>query len=782
MLKSNVSVFSYIKEEMKRRRREEEEISGFLIALKTLGLPESQIESQLEVFVENPDLREKLRAVVRETLRDRIAKLESKQQNDKMGRRRRRRKDEGEGKKQKRLKRVLPPVRQKRPGIGSRLYNDAKRRQEIEFLRKKEIEDRIQDVKVRKAKAKVASPSQIHSRLFADAERRETELIKKRRGQSTIVKFKANPIPHTSKIEFDHEDKEFYSEIESFLGRAGPRDISRVHKCFQAKLALRDRDERLSQYEIFERQLTMTPAVPLTPSKIQEALSFDVFRDKARKIRRKRCARRIQSCWRRSQERARYWNIRICLIKIQRCVRVFCQRVMRERHQEASTKIQAQWRGYLKRVRFRCCCDSVRAVQRVARVHLIRIGAACRLQTWFLRIRRDVIRRGATTIQRYMRGIRDRRRVSRKVHSVSKLQAWIRGKSKKRAYLEIRAASLRLQKWLRSNQRYHRNERMYQYTQDMAKRLQRWLKHQSHHRRRRHREVRSATMLQVCWRKYRDRLNVRDMMLRKEALRRENGAQKIQTFWRSCRDRQLYIAKKIKHENLKRIHLENLQKYRETRAAKIVQSYWKQYNHSKHICVRTIQAQWRGCRERSKYNELLLQREKACILIQSKLRQVFSTRNTKMRKTALQTLQAYAFMSSHHTKINAAKHIQHAWTHYYLQSHRTINQRQATSIRQNIRKDFDSRRNVALNRLREKRIELGLEKRKKSPRLLDRVTPELRKQIETHIKEQIQTQMAAFYKLVNRSKTSIPSSSASPYQISPTSKPIVSMPSRRVHR
>ena len=51
---------------------EEEEIAGFLVALKTLGLEETEIERQFQVFVDNPSLREKLRDVVRETLRDRI--------------------------------------------------------------------------------------------------------------------------------------------------------------------------------------------------------------------------------------------------------------------------------------------------------------------------------------------------------------------------------------------------------------------------------------------------------------------------------------------------------------------------------------------------------------------------------------------------------------------------------------------------------------------------------------------------------------------------------------
>ena len=61
---------------------EEEEIAGFLVALKTLGLEEAEIERQFQVFVENPSLRDKLREVVRETLRDRIRQLENKKQHN----------------------------------------------------------------------------------------------------------------------------------------------------------------------------------------------------------------------------------------------------------------------------------------------------------------------------------------------------------------------------------------------------------------------------------------------------------------------------------------------------------------------------------------------------------------------------------------------------------------------------------------------------------------------------------------------------------------------------
>ena len=43
---------------------EEEEIAGFLVALKTLGLEEAEIERQFQVFVDNPNLRDKLREVV----------------------------------------------------------------------------------------------------------------------------------------------------------------------------------------------------------------------------------------------------------------------------------------------------------------------------------------------------------------------------------------------------------------------------------------------------------------------------------------------------------------------------------------------------------------------------------------------------------------------------------------------------------------------------------------------------------------------------------------------
>ena len=91
-----------------------------------------------------------------------------------------------------------------------------------------------------------------------------------------------------------------------------------------------------------------------------------------------------------------------------------------------------------------------------------------------------------------------------------------------------------------------------------------------------------------------------------------------------------------------------------------------------------------------------------------------------------------------------------------------------------------------MNHLREKRIQLGLEKKvqspteKESPPLLDRVTPELRKQIEAHITAQVQRQMAAFYKLSNR-KMASNTTTSSPYQISPTMKPIVSLPSRKIH-
>ena len=92
---------------------EEEEIAGFLVALKTLGLEEAEIERQFQVFVDNPSLREKLRDVVRETLRDRIHQLEDKKQH------RRKRKNRS----RKRARKDLPPVR-----VRSGLYDEEKRK------------------------------------------------------------------------------------------------------------------------------------------------------------------------------------------------------------------------------------------------------------------------------------------------------------------------------------------------------------------------------------------------------------------------------------------------------------------------------------------------------------------------------------------------------------------------------------------------------------------------------------------------------------------------------
>ena len=173
----------------------------------------------------------------------------------------------------------------------------------------------------------------------------------------------------------------------------------------------------------------------------------------------------------------------------------------------------------------------------------------------------------------------------------------------------------------------------------------------------------------------------------------------------------------------------------------------------------------------------------AATVIQTAFRQISSRRNVNSIREAVHNVQVFAFMFLHRTKVKAARRLQH-WVRRHLCD--ALPDKTSTSTRSTVRDGFDSRRNLALNHLREKRIQLGLEKKvqslteKESPPLLDRVTPELRKQIEAHITAQVQRQMAAFYKLSNR-KMASNTTTSSPYQISPTMKPIVSLPSRKIH-
>ena len=175
-------------------------------------------------------------------------------------------------------------------------------------------------------------------------------------------------------------------------------------------------------------------------------------------------------------------------------------------------------------------------------------------------------------------------------------------------------------------------------------------------------------------------------------------------------------------------------------------------------------------------------RRTAAIVLQSVFRQISSARNVIATKEAVYTLQAYTFMFLHHTKVKAARRLQH-WIRRHLGDNAITTNTTTSSIRRKARNDFDSRRDLALNHLRERRIELGLEKKSSGNKeelqsLLDRMTPELRMQIEAHITSQVQRQMAAFYKLSNRKNES--NSTSTSYQISPTVKPIVSLPSRKI--
>ena len=70
---------------------------------------------------------------------------------------------------------------EKRKPVGSRLYADAKRRQEVEKHRTEEIEYIKERKRKRKAKAAVATPSETHTKLFDDSRRRDREKKRKKR-------------------------------------------------------------------------------------------------------------------------------------------------------------------------------------------------------------------------------------------------------------------------------------------------------------------------------------------------------------------------------------------------------------------------------------------------------------------------------------------------------------------------------------------------------------------------------------------------------------------------
>ena len=172
------------------------------------------------------------------------------------------------------------------------------------------------------------------------------------------------------------------------------------------------------------------------------------------------------------------------------------------------------------------------------------------------------------------------------------------------------------------------------------------------------------------------------------------------------------------------------------------------------------------------------------VLLHTAFRQISCRRHVNSIRDAVHNVHIFAFMFLHRAKVKAARRLQH-----WVRRHLCDILHAKTSTSSTVRDAFDSRRHIALNHLREKRIQLGLEKKKvhsptekESPPLLDRVTPELRKQIEDHITAQVQRQMAAFYKLSNRKMVSnTTTTTSSPYQISPTMKPIVSLPSRKIH-
>ena len=160
--------------------------------------------------------------------------------------------------------------------------------------------------------------------------------------------------------------------------------------------------------------------------------------------------------WRTHKARAQYYFKRSCIIRIQRCVQKYCERVMRQRYQEASTKIQTHWRRHLKRIQFIHYKDCAKKKYNIVfESSLVRIALE---------------RESATTIQRHMRGMIDRRRTRERAFAVSKLQNWTRMRSKQRAYHEMRLASMQVQSWLRKHWS-QREKRVYRKTVKMAKRL-----------------------------------------------------------------------------------------------------------------------------------------------------------------------------------------------------------------------------------------------------------------------------------------------------------------------
>ena len=170
-------------------------------------------------------------------------------------------------------------------------------------------------------------------------------------------------------------------------------------------------------------------------------------------------------------------------------------------------------------------------------------------------------------------------------------------------------------------------------------------------------------------------------------------------------------------------------------------------------------------------------------MIQTAFPRQIHRRNVNSIREVAHNVQVFVFAFLHRTKVKAARCLQH-WVRRHLCD--VLPDKLSISTKRTVRRRFDSRRNLALNHLFERNVFSLVSRRryshqqKESPPLLDRVTPELRKQIEAHITAQVQRQMAAFYKLSNR-KMASNTTTSSPYQISPTMKPIVSLPSRKIH-
>ncbi|KAM4642165.1 abnormal spindle-like microcephaly-associated protein [Discoglossus pictus] len=172
--------------------------------------------------------------------------------------------------------------------------------------------------------------------------------------------------------------------------------------------------------------------------------------------------RRYRSHMVMKRQRESYLEICNKIIRIQATVRGFCVRRRLWKMEQSATKIQATWRSFIQRKQFLQIKASVLIIQQQYHGHLLKKkqreeylklrSAATRIQATYRGLQaRKVLRRerAACMIQRSYRSFRAQREYTQLLRTVRTVQRRIRAKQERARFLEVRMATVCIQRWWR---------------------------------------------------------------------------------------------------------------------------------------------------------------------------------------------------------------------------------------------------------------------------------------------------------------------------------------------